>query len=105
MKLALVVPGGVDRSGSERVIPCLLWLIERLTDPGDEVHVFALNQEAKSGEWPLLGATIHNAGRRWPRLRTVTAMLREHRKQPFDLVHAFWAGAPGQAAAGFGLLF
>jgi hypothetical protein len=28
VKIALVVPGGVDRSGSERVIPCLLWLIE-----------------------------------------------------------------------------
>ena len=28
MKIAIVTPGGVDRSGSDRVIPCLLWLIE-----------------------------------------------------------------------------
>lgn len=101
VKIALVVPGGVDRSGTERVIPCLLWLIERLTGAGHEVHVFALDQEPKPSEWPLLGATVHNAGRRWPRLRTVAAMLREHRKQRFEVVHAFWAGAPGQAAALF----
>ena len=30
MKIALVVPGGVDRSGTRRVIPIILWLIERL---------------------------------------------------------------------------
>ena len=28
-------------------------------------------------------------------------MLREHRKGSFDVVHAFWAGAPGQSAAVF----
>jgi hypothetical protein len=93
VKIALVVPGGVDRSGTERVIPCLLWLIERLVAAGDEVHVFALNQEPEPGEWRLLGATVHNAGTRWPRLRTVAAMLREHRRGRFDAVHAFWAGA------------
>ena len=30
MRIALITPGGVDRSGTHRVIPCLLWLIERL---------------------------------------------------------------------------
>ncbi len=105
MKIALVVPGGVDRSGTARVIPCLLWLIERLAAGGDEVHVFALGQEAEPGNWPLLGATVQDAGRRWPRLRALTAMGREHRKRPFDAVHAFWAGAPGQVAALFGLIF
>jgi hypothetical protein len=47
MKVAIVTPGGVDRSGSERVIPCLLWLIERLVRAGIEVHVFALRQEPR----------------------------------------------------------
>jgi glycosyltransferase involved in cell wall biosynthesis len=100
MKLALVVPGGVDRSGTERVIPVLLWLIERLVRAGDEVHVFALKQEPEPGTWPLLGATIHNAGKQ-PRRRTLQAMRREDRRAPFDIVHAFWAGAPGQVAAAF----
>ena len=53
MKIALLVPGGVDRSATTKVIPCLLWLIERLAE-GHEVHVFALRQEDRPGTWPLL---------------------------------------------------
>ncbi len=102
MKIALVVPGGVDRSGTRRVIPIILWLIERLVRAGDEVHVFALNQEAEPGDWKLLGATVHNAGRRPRRIRSLFAILGEHRRRHFDLVHAFWAGAPGQVACAFG---
>ena len=101
MKIAMVVPGGVDRSGAERVIPVLLWLIERLVRAGDEVHVFALNQEPEPGQWRLLGATVHNAGRSPRRLRSLSSMLREHRRAPFAVVHAFWAGAPGQVACLF----
>ena len=44
MKVALIVPGGVDRSGEYRVIPVLLALMHRLT-PYHELHVFALAQE------------------------------------------------------------
>jgi len=101
MKIAIVVPGGVDRSGSHKVIPALLWLIERLARDGNDVHVFALFQEPRPGRWPLLGATVHNAGARPHRLRAVAQMLAEHRKARFDIVHAFWAGPSGQAAALF----
>jgi glycosyltransferase involved in cell wall biosynthesis len=99
MKIAILTPGGVDRSGTERVIPHLLWQIERLTRGGDEVHVFAFNQEPLPGRWPLVGATVHNAGRK-PRLPTVLAMLfAEHRRGRFDLLHAFWALPSGLAGA------
>ena len=101
MKIALVVPGGVDRSGTERVIPVLLWLIERLVRAGDEVHVFALDQEPEPADWELLGARVRNAGRRPRRLRLLRSLMREHRRGAFDVVHAFWAGAPGQVAAAF----
>ena len=74
MKIAILTPGGVDRSGTGKVIPCLLALIERLARRGHEVHVFAAAQEPEPGQWPLLGATVRNAGR-----------------APFDVVHAFWA--------------
>lgn len=104
MKIALVVPGGVDRSGTRRVIPIILWLIERLVRAGDEVHVFALNQEAEPGEWQLLGAIVHNAGRRPHRFRALSMILNEHRRVRFDIVHAFWAGAPGQVACAFQLI-
>lgn len=102
MKIALVVPGGVDRSGVRNVIPCLLWLIERLTATGDEVHVFALGQEAEPGTWSLLGAQVWNAGRRPRRLRTLRDMIAEHRRCRFEVVHAFWAAGPGVVAAVFG---
>jgi glycosyltransferase involved in cell wall biosynthesis len=104
VKLALVVPGGVDRSGEHRVIPCLLWLIERLVAAGDEVHVFALGQEPAPGDWTLLGARVRNAGARPRRLRTLVDMLAEHRRGRFDVVHAFWAAGPGAVAAVFGRL-
>jgi glycosyltransferase involved in cell wall biosynthesis len=103
MKIAIVVPGGVDRSGTHRVIPALLWLIERLAAE-DEVHVFALQQEKLPARWPLLGAQVHNAGARPRRLRTLGQMLGEHRRGRFDIVHAFWAGGPGVAAALFSRL-
>lgn len=103
MKIAIVVPGGVDRSGTHRVIPALLWLIERLA-VADEVHVFALQQEKLPARWPLLGAQVHNAGARPRRLRTLGQMLGEHRRGRFDIVHAFWAGGPGVAAGLFSRL-
>src|SRR5687767_8438704 len=43
-RVALVVPGGVDRTGEYRVIPALLSLLERLATRFD-VDVFALTQE------------------------------------------------------------
>ena len=92
MKLALVVPGGVDRSGEFRVIPVLLALIERLART-HEVHVFALQQEAVAGRWELAGATIHNIGERWTRLRAIAAIRTEHRRAPFDLIHAIFSGS------------
>ena len=103
MKIALVVPGGVDRTGEDRVIPLLLWTIERLAMEA-EVHVFALHQEREPGEWPLLGAKVHNAGQRPVLWRAVRMMLAEHRKRPFDVVHAFWASGPGVAGGAFKVL-
>ena len=93
MKVALVVPGGVDESGVERVIPALLWLIERLARR-HEVHVYSLAQEPRPREWPLLGARVHNVGtvgaRRW---RFQRMLAREHRAAPFDIVHAIFGGS------------
>ncbi|MFC5436127.1 glycosyltransferase family 4 protein [Rhodanobacter umsongensis] len=92
MKLALVVPGGVDRSGEQRVIPALLALIERLAHAHD-VHVFALHQEAAAGRWQLAGASVHNIGNRSTRWRAIAAIRAEHRRAPFDLVHAIFSGS------------
>jgi glycosyltransferase involved in cell wall biosynthesis len=105
VRIALVVPGGVDQSGTTRVIPALLSLVERLARRQD-VHVFALRQEAAQGTWPLFGATIHNLGmpenglpgtgflRFAPRLAALFS-----KTGPFDVVHAFWANTPALLAA------
>jgi glycosyltransferase involved in cell wall biosynthesis len=92
MKLALVIPGGVDRSGEVRVIPVFLALIERLAR-AHEVHVFVLHQEAAAARWQLVGANIHNIGDGWPRLRAIAAIRAEHRRAPFDLVQAIFSGS------------
>lgn len=97
MKIALVVPGGVDRSGEQRVIPVLLALITRLTRR-HEVHVFALYQEEHPGQWDLLGARVHNIGARRTRWRAIRAIMREHRSGPFQLVQAIWSASPGLVA-------
>ncbi|HET7460042.1 MAG TPA: glycosyltransferase family 4 protein [Longimicrobium sp.] len=102
MRVALLLPGGVDRGGTHRVIPCILWLIERLAAAGDDVHVFALNQEREPGRWPLLGATVHNAGRRPRRGRMLAQLVAEHRRAPFGVLHAFWAAPAGVVAAAAG---
>ncbi|MCH7564034.1 MAG: glycosyltransferase family 4 protein [Gemmatimonadetes bacterium] len=103
MKVGLIVPGGVDRSGTHRVIPFLLWLIERLARE-HEVHVVALNQEPRPCVYDLLGARVHNVGSRPRRPRAVATVIREHRRGAFDVLHAFWAAPPGVVAAVAGRL-
>jgi glycosyltransferase involved in cell wall biosynthesis len=97
MRIALVVPGGVDRSGEYRVIPALIALIARLARH-NELHVYALYQEAEESEWPLEGATIHNVGSRRPRVRAIRAICAAHRQSRFDLIQAIWSGTSGMAA-------
>jgi glycosyltransferase involved in cell wall biosynthesis len=95
-KIALVVPGGVDRSGTQRAVPALLWLIERLSRR-HELHVFAPRQERRASRYPLLGGTVHNAGWPWPRSRALLQIVGEHSRGAIDL-HAVWASAPGAIA-------
>lgn len=97
MKIALVVPGGVDVSGEVRVIPALLALIGRLA-ARHEVHVFALRQQAEPGSWWLRGARVHNIGGRSAQLgllRAIQAIAREHRAVRFDVLQSIWSGPCG----------
>jgi glycosyltransferase involved in cell wall biosynthesis len=103
MRIAMVVPGGVDRSGEYRVIPALLALLSRLSR-AHEVHVFALAQEAEPADWQLAGAHIHNIGRQRTRARAVRAILAIDRASPFDLAHAIWSGSCGLVAVAAGAL-
>jgi glycosyltransferase involved in cell wall biosynthesis len=99
MRVALVVPGGVDRTGEQRVIPAFLGLMRHLSARHD-LQVFALAQEPAPGRWTLCGAHVHNVGgaRATRLLRMVTGLRREHGRAPFDVVHALFAGSGGLAA-------
>ena len=98
MRVALVVPGGVDRSGEERVIPAFVWLIERLARRHD-VHVFAMRQEPAYGTWELRGAHVENIGTTpFRRSRFLARFAHAHRNAPFDVVHALFGGVGAMAA-------
>jgi len=103
MRVALVVPGGVDRSGEYRIIPAVLALLARLSRE-HEVHVFALAQERQPGDWQLAGAHIHNIGEPRTRARAVGAIRAMHRAARFDLIHAIWSGSCGLVAVVAGAL-
>ena len=102
MRVGLVVTGGADRSGRERVIPALLWLIEGLARVHD-VHVFVLHHEREPSTYPLLGATVHDLGR-VPNLPGLRRHLQRRRLMRavramggVDVLHGYW-GLPGAAA-------
>lgn len=100
MRIGLFVPGGVDESGVDRVIPALLDLIERLTRRHD-VHVFATAQEREPRVWPLGAAAVVNLGMAGARTLSgaLPFLLRElSSRGPFDVLHAFWSDTPGVLA-------
>lgn len=103
MRIALVVPGGVDRSEEFRVIPALIALIERLS-VCNEVLVFALHQEPGPDEWRVAGAQVYNIGQGYTRFRAVRSIVAKHRAAPFAVVHAVWSGSCGLIAAVAGKL-
>jgi glycosyltransferase involved in cell wall biosynthesis len=103
MKIALIVPGGVDRSGEYRVIPAVLALLRQWM-PRHEVHVYSLAPEPDTSRWKFGDAFVHPVGPKAgpPRagvvIRAFNAIAREHRRAPFQIVQAMWAGWPGSIA-------
>jgi glycosyltransferase involved in cell wall biosynthesis len=103
MRIGLVVSGGLDRSGRERVTPTLLWLIERLARR-HEVHAFVLDYYPEPCGYPLLGATVHDIGR----VEAAPGLRRGRQRRrlsktiegcgPFDLLHAY-QGMPAVVCA------
>ena len=101
MRIAIVVPGGVDRSGTERVIPALLWLIERLARATRRTS--SRSRRSPPGRLDLRGARPSTT---WPRgaralagrgalRRGATSRPRPRRPRAVRRVHAFWANNPG----------
>lgn len=100
--VVMVVPGGVDRGGQERVIPALLWLIEGLAQR-HRVTVVALGQEPVACRYELLGATVLNVAPERPgpyrlaRLLARAVRAAGQNGRP-DVVQGMWASVSGLAA-------
>src|SRR4029077_7176334 len=105
MRIGLVVPGFSADPG-DWCIPALRHLVVRLAGAAD-VQIFALRYPARRGPYDVFGAQVTALGGAaatggrsaalWQ--RTGSAVVAEHRRRPFDVLHAFWAGEPGFVAA------
>jgi glycosyltransferase involved in cell wall biosynthesis len=99
VRVALVVTGGVDRSGRDRVVPAILWLIERLARR-HTVFVYALRYLPRPDTYPLLGATVRDLGSPAGVFRMHRALVAGLRRDgPFDVLHAYWAMPAGLVGA------
>ena len=102
MRIALVVAGGVDRSGRERVIPALLALVERLARR-HEVFVYVLRYHEHACSYPLLGATVRDLGRpRGVRRQYLALVEALKRDGAFDVIHGYWGLPCGLIASAAG---
>ena len=111
MRLALITPGYASPDEANFAIPALTDTVRALAGRHD-VHIFTLRYPHRHDSYDLDGATVHAFG--WAtrgglsRVRlvqtAVTAIRREHRRQPFDLLHGLWADEPGFVATTAGRL-
>lgn len=105
MKIALIVPG-FSSNEQDWCIPALLDYVRALSRT-DEVHVFTLRWPEWNARYSVFGADVWALGGRarlGPRVvglwaRALGAISAEHRRAPFDVLHAFWADEPGWVAA------
>jgi glycosyltransferase involved in cell wall biosynthesis len=104
MNIGIVAPG-FSASESDWCIPALLSLVRDLAK-NHRVRVFALRFPHRRASYPIYGSTVEAFGgagvrglARLPLLmRAIAAIRREHRREPFDVLHAFWADEPGFVA-------
>src|SRR5258708_22502988 len=111
MNVGILIPGFSDGE-QDWCIPVYLNLVRALAQE-DSVRVFALRYPPRQDRYTVYGARVIALGghsriagvRRWLLLaRTVAAVIREHRRDPFDVLHAIWADETGFAACVAGRL-
>ena len=100
----MVVPG-FSAHPDDWAIPALQNLIVALAEH-HQVHLFSLRYPVKGHyDFGNFSHTATGGGQQfgWRSAaiygQTAWAIVRQHRRTPFDLIHAFWADEPGLAAA------
>jgi glycosyltransferase involved in cell wall biosynthesis len=106
MRIVLVVPGGVDPPGGERIIPFVHDLVRRLSAE-HHVRVLAIGHDPTPGTWQLFDAQVVNLPIGEHSKADVARVLLEVRRHAGhggtpDVVHALWANLPGLAASTVG---
>ncbi|MGH9332899.1 MAG: glycosyltransferase, partial [Vicinamibacteria bacterium] len=104
MNVGMVMPG-FSASESDWCIPALLSLVRDL-GRNHRVRVFALRYPHRRASYPIFtsevrafgGAAVRGIARVPLLLRAIAAIHKEHRREPFDVLHAFWADEPGFVA-------
>jgi len=112
LRIGLIAPGGLDRTGRRDVIPALLSLTERLSR-NHRVTVVVVRQEPEPSRFSLLGADVVNLGYMTAArpgrvsLRCLFRMLVALGRDgwSFDVLHAFWIAECGVLAALAGQLW
>ncbi len=103
MRIVLVVPGGVDPPGSQRVIPFIHHLIGDLSSHHD-VKVIAVGHNTERGSWSLFNANVVNVPVGRHSKTDVARVVRQVSRiagrggRP-DVIHGLWANLPGFAAS------
>lgn len=105
MRIGLIVPG-FSANATDWCIPALRNFVRCLAT-SDEVHVLTLRYPRPASHYELFGAHVTAMGggdRRgfgsvdlWR--RALSVVVTEHRRRPFDVLHAFWATESGMLAA------
>lgn len=104
MNIGIVVPG-FSASESDWCIPALLSLVRELAR-AHRVRVYALRYPRRAASYAVFGSKVRSFGgaavrglARLPLLaQAISTIRREHRRDPFDVLHAFWADEPGFVA-------
>lgn len=104
LRIGLVVPG-FSASEEDWCIPALLTLVRVLAQRA-EVRVFAIRWPDQCRDYGVHGATVHafggGAAKTWSRAallaRALGHIVRAGRREPFDVLHGFWADEPGTLA-------
>ena len=109
MRIAYVVPGGVDPPDGDRVIPFVHHLVRTMAERHD-VTVVATGHDTVAREWTLFGVPVVNVpigdhGKAdIARVLAATPGAAARHGRP-DVVHGLWANLPGLAAMATGKRF